>query len=846
MPLPTFRRRTVDEPLPPQEDRSSPSPSRVRPSSSTGLTPRKSLQSLIGSVRKRGATPAVMTASGGANLRASGSSSATPTPRQSIIEQSVYSSHDRSTTGPAAFQTPSPYPAKVSASTSKAKASKSESPRTFLESLADAIRAPASLFYKENRQKSEHGGSMTAGKMDDTAKVSSEVDSHFNDKSPTKSGNSKKSVRFKRPGSIIKNEPRSSPIDIPKPAPYLPPMNLATTPIMECFGRRMTDPIPTGRPRSPSVLQSTPTFREATTKAQECFKDIIPVPADLTPLGSTVSEDAISPLAKGVPLENPFRTPTTESELLVRRMLQSDKAPSSTEELLRPVRRAVLVHKLAGKEKIQLLPDTFSNETRLATASPSLSLERDSQEPNDSPPTKHTNNSPSAQLPETQDENKENTPGHSLLSFRMNHNDSVPKGAGGKPACPPEGRQIDKKWLAKPTLEDIRGRFQHPDRYDVSSSEQADPFSDEHGCSDPNDGPKDIISPSPETGAGSGPVQRSISALEQQPEAMSPTTRKYLRSSSEGNPISPTYFIQNPPWSSELALRGERSSPAEELNQFVPPQLQGRLSSLASVESHPEGGATLPLEQTEDSIGYLLSGIGPAHQTYPGTTSSREMQTPSPAFIPLPSSRHAPASSTIHFDTSEYESDLWPFEEDSHSNDFFLPPNYDRRGFSANLSSKKLIPSPTDEAAPLLDPNQRFSGFNLEPENRGDVGEQNISGKVTCVTPGEQLEKAAAVLEQFERRNGNGSSEPDNSTSKLRAVAPLSACNTASSVWVMGSSQPGSKTETILPHTPLRSRATTATSSNCATLFSAKSRKDVSTDTTEGMEEDEAMCKGLI
>ena len=128
----------------------------------------------------------------------------------------------------------------------------SSPPKSFLETLADAIKAPASLFYKENKQPSKSG----------------DVESFAVKRSRGPSTSPKKSVRFRAGNSVAKAEPRSSPIDIPKPTPSLPPVQLATTPLLQCFAKIPTDPIPTARPQKLQVLKSSAEFREAITAAQ--------------------------------------------------------------------------------------------------------------------------------------------------------------------------------------------------------------------------------------------------------------------------------------------------------------------------------------------------------------------------------------------------------------------------------------------------------------------------------------------------------------------------------------------------------------------------------------------------
>ncbi|EXJ56573.1 hypothetical protein A1O7_06917 [Cladophialophora yegresii CBS 114405] len=283
MPFPSLRRRTVDEPLPPQQENRTPSPYRARSTTISGLSPRKSLQSVLGSTRKK-----------------------TSFSKPDILEEELYLPSDpvQPRAGWKPFRTPSPHPAKASLTPSQSRLTKSEPPRTLLETLANAIRAPAALFYKSKRNKSSE---------DSAPLVSDEIDFEVNLPSPTKTLSSKKSVRFQSGQSIIEDEPRAVPIDIPNSTPALPPMQLATTPLLQCFVRDHREMIPSGRPRSPAVLISDLKFRQAMAEAQEYMENnLLAIP----PLGSPLSEIA-SPLAASQPLENPFEDPK-EDDFLAR------------------------------------------------------------------------------------------------------------------------------------------------------------------------------------------------------------------------------------------------------------------------------------------------------------------------------------------------------------------------------------------------------------------------------------------------------------------------------------------------------------------------------------------------
>src|ERR1700753_1842950 len=98
MPLSSLRRRTANEPLPPQEEHRTPSPYRPRSVAGSGLTPRKSLQSIIGSVRGRGAM---------------NKADSPHSVKQDVLEESLYEHHDRARAGRGLYRTPSPHPAKL-------------------------------------------------------------------------------------------------------------------------------------------------------------------------------------------------------------------------------------------------------------------------------------------------------------------------------------------------------------------------------------------------------------------------------------------------------------------------------------------------------------------------------------------------------------------------------------------------------------------------------------------------------------------------------------------------------------------------------------------------------------
>ena len=287
MPLLSLRWRRKNDPLPPQEDHETPSPYRAQSLTLSGLSPRKSLQSLslFGSARKRSGTVTGITQ--------------TPTStgnQQQVVEEGVYQRDDNSNIGRRLHRAPSPYPERISRSDSLTIPTQPRERRTFLETVADAIRAPASWFYKK-KPRLEDGGPLIDNNTHNETNSSTE-----SPPSPTKTVSSKKSVRFRSGRSVIDNETRSSPIAIPKPNTVLPTMT-STTPLMQYFGRDHPHMIPTGRPREPSVLQSNTTFFRAKENVNE--DNIL----NITPLGSPVSDPASPAPHKSEPLQNPFDDP---------------------------------------------------------------------------------------------------------------------------------------------------------------------------------------------------------------------------------------------------------------------------------------------------------------------------------------------------------------------------------------------------------------------------------------------------------------------------------------------------------------------------------------------------------
>ena len=523
MPLSSLRRRTANETPPPQGEHSSLPPPRLRSATVTGVTPRKSFQSLVGSVslRKRGATTVVAGAGHGADPRAGRYEDTIPSPRGSVFEQTLNSSQNRSKITPAAYRTPSPRSMKTTAVSSLSQLSKLKSSRSFLETLADVIRAPTALFYKD-RQMSEERGRLVNNQVDTSQfDTQDNVGENCTPASPTKSLNSKKSVRFKPGNSIIKEEPRSSPIDIPKPVPILPPVQLATTPLLQLLGEDMPDMIPTGwashdmphmiptgRPRCPPVLWSSVTFRQAKAEAEECLTEdkirSVMAPDSPTPKASAPTT------ALAAPMDNPFADPESESELAVSK----GTLPSSIVDSY----------------------EAASSSIRQTNTILSSLLEHDRHISSPSRPSHSMKGSPATLLPEVRTIPTDDAPESSAFSPSIDEHEADTEDSGEGAArvrhSTPRDRQIDEKWMRKPTLEDIRGRFKHPEDY-AASLEDLDPCSD-YGCHDDSMCAKATIDPLEDAATKLSTVHLHGSALQQQAGLSPPKKRKFMRFSSDG------------------------------------------------------------------------------------------------------------------------------------------------------------------------------------------------------------------------------------------------------------------------------------------------------------------------
>ena len=340
-----------------------------------------------------------------------------------------------------------------------------ESSKTFLEKVASAVLAPTALFYKEKRQESVE---------DDAPLIEKNADT-----SPIKTPGSKKSVRFKPGKSIIDEQLRSAPIDIPQPAPTLPPMNLATTPLLKCFGRDNPGLIPTGRPRVTPVLHSSPAFRHAMAEAQAYIGD-----ADVPyfpPLGSPLSEHASPVSASNRAVQNPFDDPQNEEltnlgPIMSRTHVQrranesADQGDFTSSAESSPDNR----------KKPQESPPSDSANSRMATMSSGSFSQRLKADSAPQPPIESLEDRLRQFLPGIASTTLGNSLGINDTRSPLRKNDPDVEELAGQVPClrrsSQKSRKLDDEWTGNTTHEDIRGRFQeekHETTYD------SDPFRDE-------------------------------------------------------------------------------------------------------------------------------------------------------------------------------------------------------------------------------------------------------------------------------------------------------------------------------------------------------------------------------
>ncbi|KAH0842209.1 hypothetical protein FOPE_07202 [Fonsecaea pedrosoi] len=846
MPFPSLRRRTVNEAtqLPDEHKSPSPSPSpRARSATVPGLTPRKSLSSLIDSVRKRGNPSPLPTRS-----------------HHDALEQELYSVYDasnpdhdpdRAGRSPSAtdkdkryYRTPSPHPLKMSAASSLSRLSKlnrgtpsgrssdlsqaGSPPKTFLETLADAIRAPTSLFYKENKSSS---------KTEDSNTWISKPPS------PAKSTSPKKSVRFKPGKSIIEDEPRSSPIDIPRATPSLPPVQLASTPLLQCFGNDHPHLIPTGRPPPPRVLDSTINFRQAMAAAQTSItEDEL---RDVFSVGTPASELTVPLPGVNISVENRLSEARDGREMEYQQgMLQEYDNQFSSKEL-EPCRSADIVIEtdfVANNERVQDLPAGNYVETIMATTGPHFASDpcqydgspRESISSNDSshdvvfPGLANTLVATSdVELEETatvKDSTESDcSDGPSLILARST-------------LMTAEGEDI---WQGNPTHEDIRLRFKHPECYgpiDSRDSRDMDSASGLNADSQPTTRVKAAMTPSPDSTAESSPIQLPPSAASR--DLTTELKRKrYQYPTSDGDPYLyvPESFLHNPPWVAELALRCDRPFPENRPRQLSPfyPGLRTerheRSTSMTGTmsESEPDGGAFLYPEHTEDQVEAssrnldrfeTSSDMWPAEQSAPIT--------PSPSSVPLPLSIRPSARTydRLHAD----ESGPCPFANELGS---------------LNLGDTRTEQNEFEKSPKAIE-------HSLENNYAGSGG---ILPQILRDTEEEKLARAAEVLKRFIHRKASGSNSLQDPTIDTEGHSAREHTTRIPRLKRLQGQSSEQEMEALTKPPLDRGRSATIESKwSAGSEISQDSgsgetlRTAISTDPTEGMDEDERMCKGIV
>lgn len=219
-------------------------------------------------------------------------------------------------------RSPSPHPLKGSVSSRLSKINgtglnrrrsessmKGEPPsKNFFETLANAIRAPASMFYKENKQtlRADDTDLLTSK----TASASEDSDPLAEKSAPENDTSLLKSVRFRPSDARVDPEARSSPINIPQPTPPLPQVEPATTPPLQCH-KKLEDPVPTGRPPATHIMSSSEDFRNALAETKPF--DILDNMNE--PMQDPHSSDLSSPLSDSdSPLEDPFDDAAQEAD----------------------------------------------------------------------------------------------------------------------------------------------------------------------------------------------------------------------------------------------------------------------------------------------------------------------------------------------------------------------------------------------------------------------------------------------------------------------------------------------------------------------------------------------------
>ncbi|OAP63906.1 hypothetical protein AYL99_03133 [Fonsecaea erecta] len=832
MPFPSLRRRTVNETVQQPEEHKTPSPSpRGRSATVPSLTPRKSLTSLIGSVRKRG-NPSLSSTK----------------PQHHVLGQELYSDYDASNPDHDPFsadqrssvadkskryyRTPSPHPLKMSAASSLSRLSKlsrgtpsskcsgsspaGSPPKTFLETLADAIRAPTSLFYKENKTSSQGED----GKI-----------------SPGKSVSPKKSVRFKPGKSIIEDEPRSSPIDIPRATPSLPPVQLASTPLMQFFGNDHPHLIPTARPPQPRVLNSTINFRQAMAEAQTSITEdeLQEVASVSTPL----SELPLPLRGATAAVEKPFRDPNDERDLEIRRTMLQEYDNQLTIKGTEACGSADIVIDrdfAANDQKVQNLPQGNSTRAPVAASRLSLVSKAAKQDEGSNEPKLSCEISPFELFTEAANTLKADGPAAARDDTDSDYSDGQSVAVAVSSLSTGED---EERWNEGPTHEDIRLRFKHPERYRSLNSRDADKASDSKANLQENTRAGAAITPLPDSAAEWSPIQQLSpprTAGEVSPESRK--RKKYQRSTSDEDPYlyMPEAFLNNPPWVAELALRGDRPYPNNQSRQpspLFPGPRMGRYERITSVaatmtESEPDGGAFLYPEDAEiEREGYTENWGSFKVEPCPWPPLPGAPRTPSPASVPLPLSTRPSARTSYELHTDEYGS--CPFGDDREPSSF--GDGYAGQCGVANTTG-------ADE-------------HSLNRNNCAGLG--RTSQPIGRDTEEDKLARAAEVLKRFVPRKASGPSTTHNPTTELEPKSAREHTTKSLRLKRLPGRSSDTEMESLNQCMLSRRRSTTVESKwSAGSEMSQDSgsgqthKTATSTDLSETLEEDERLCKGIV
>ncbi|EXJ78122.1 hypothetical protein A1O3_09283 [Capronia epimyces CBS 606.96] len=505
-------------------------------------------------------------------------------------------------------------------------------PRSFLESMADAIKAPASLFYKENKQSAE----------------SQEVDSCQSNQKQSHNASPKKSVRFRPGNSVIESKSSSLPIDIPEAHTSLPPGQLETTPIQQCFKTVLSDPVPTARPPEPQIMKSSAAFREAiaTTDPAAILKDFEKSEGTQTLLCGF----PLSPAEPKDTPDNPFEDPFDVADLEITRNILHEHDPSFQDRTPPPYPSDFN----AAEKGIQDITDSASDEGK----SPRV-LRIWSEMPTFS----HIDYAQDA-LPSSGQTSPSYSPRHVDSSRQSCNSNERLLGSLDGTLPKPQGLVSSQpgdinKWRRRPTHEDIRKRFrQSTSCSSVQSDEEASTPEPASHSIDP-DCLEVAVSSVPSNVVEPRCPSDTIDVVPA-PEGALELSRATLDKQIQGHGVQPQDLglaistIAQGTWTAELALRGN-SKPCDQ-GDYTPVTMSSQ-GMASQQKSHFTGSAC---RVTKDPVSGSPSAT--SRPSVPRFARQENLQrTPSPSFIPLPLSSQ-PAARILQAPYSDQHG--WsPFEE---------------------------------------------------------------------------------------------------------------------------------------------------------------------------------------